>query len=376
VGLSKKLLPILMHLDSEPLLSYQELAERVGISWPTAKKRYNEAIEKKILFPPTASYHYKKIGLINVTIIAFVPKYKALKLVERACDAHPYTVYRSRLTGHQFGIFIKFYIPDQPEAVDNLMEYFDYLQNKGWITDDLIMKGSNTYHDQINIYPNLDYYDFEENLWNFSWDDWYQNMQDLANIPKIVHSESVEKIDLSELTKTRLTILNRLTKNASIKQADLMREESLNLSRTEAHRQYNYVMDNLISDIENAYDRSRFDLSDLNLFLIKNLEEETLNRIYYHLKNNPPPFRISLELLDNNSIIMWSSMNQRLAQTFGYEMWKICPQLKMYNLVYAGSNSARYMFYVDNFDFRKNNWKISKKWMISDPISIIEKNLA
>lgn len=361
-----------MHLDNDPLMSYQDLAEKVGISWPTAKKRYKEAKKREILFNPLASYHFKKMGLVNVTVLAYTPNYNSLDMVEKACEIHPHTIYRSRLIGKEFGIFMKYYIPDNETAFNNLIEFISILKEKGWIEDYNLYNGNSTYEDNINIYSNLDYYDFEDGIWKFEWSDWFQKLMDSKDHPSAYQRIKVEKIETEELSLARLTILNRLTKDASIKQADLMRDPKLNLSRTEAHRQYNYVMENLVFDIENMYDRARFDLSDLNLFVIENMDQDKMAQFCNLLEKDPPPFRVSLEILNENTIIMWANMSQHLAQTFGYEMWQLNPQMKMYSLVYSGTNSRRYAFYVENYDFRKQEWNSSRKWMVEDPIRILE----
>ena len=49
MSITKKQLPIILHLNEDPLMSLQDLADRLGVTWVTAKKRYEELREQGIL---------------------------------------------------------------------------------------------------------------------------------------------------------------------------------------------------------------------------------------------------------------------------------------------------------------------------------------
>ena len=54
---------------------------------------------------------------------------------------------------------------------------------------------------------------------------------------------------------------------------------------------------------------------------------------------------------------------------FTFSFWKMIPNFKVLVLDTKMKSSMMYWFYHENFDFEKKSWKISRDYMINDPIN-------
>ena len=93
------------------IFNHAELAEKLNISWPTAKKKYENLKERGVIVNPIAIYYPEKIGLKRINVYCYVNSKEAMKIVERSCYEHPYTIYRGQVYCAAFGLFIQYNIP-------------------------------------------------------------------------------------------------------------------------------------------------------------------------------------------------------------------------------------------------------------------------
>lgn len=354
---------MVLALEEDPLMSLKKLSDKLDISWPTVKKRYENAKKEGIIHKSIAHYDYTKLGLMRVTIICYVVDHDAMLLIEEACNQHPYTIYHSRLVGQKFGLFINFNIPNTEKAKNNIGDLFDILANEGNISEFQVLESSNINH---SFLTNLEDYDFDNNQWKFSWKEWFANLiQDVPNLPE----RAQDIIDTADFTRKRLETLRFLTRDASYKQSDIM--DFLEISRTESHRVYTWVMENLITEIELIYDRSYFEINNLFLYIIPNLDNEEIRFLYHNFERSPPPIRFVFDIMENNTVLMWGNMNSYMSHQFAYHIWKIFPRTQMMMLSNMPNSSWRYWFYHENFDFERGVWKDSEEWMIDNVLDAI-----
>ncbi len=361
MSLSNDELIMIKALEKDPLMSLSDLSKETSLSWPTVKKRYEYLKENQLIRTPFATYRPETIGLTRLNVIAWLPNHSSLTLMEQACREHPYTVYRSRIVGSGFGIFIQFNVP--PEGKVNMVNFLNLLVQEKIITDYLMFSSTGI---RKEIYPNLQAYDSATGKWIFSWKQWISHFdeEDPAELP-----DPPKAIDMETIKPIHFDILRLLTKDASTKQSDIMK--TFGLSKSTAFNYYSFVMKNFVSSVRLNYDREYFDLTDTYLALIQNLTTVQLKKLFAYFDKHQPPFRISLDLLNEQSALIWGNMPPIHATRFGYTLWKKFPQMKLYTMVTRDEGASNYWFYPPNYDFEKKQWKFSEEYMVTEPFNRI-----
>lgn len=359
MDLSQKDLAIILALEEDPLISLKELAEKTNISWPTVKKRYYEILEKGIIRKPTAVYNTEEMGLKRLNALAVTPNINSILQMEKVCDLHPYTHYRVRLYGGFFGLFIQFDIPDTSNAVKNLEFLFQELKSMKIIKNFYFYYSSGI---RTESSPDFGKFNLNSLKWEFSWDDWFNFSNELITIK----TDNIKKVNPDELTDVRLQILRKLTEDASIKQSELM--TLFDLSRTEAHRHYNFVVENLIRTIRLSYSRESFDLSESFLIHIDSIDKAGKEMLYSKIINNPPPFRFALDILESEEILIWGNTSPGLISKFIFKLWEKYPNLQTYKILADDGGSGLYWFYPNNFIQESKKWNDTQSYMVDDVI--------
>jgi DNA-binding Lrp family transcriptional regulator len=334
-----------------------ELASLLGITRITAKKRVDDLKERDIIRTPIAIYNPHALGLNRINILAFVNSIEKLLTLELACDEHPYTHYRARVYGGQFGLLMQF---DTPINTIHLIEEFmKKLVKEGIIQQYELLPSTGIRND---IYADLARYNAKMSRWTFSWDEWFANLDKEKSIlpkkQKIVN-------DFTTFQQSHFKILRMLTANASIKQTEII--EKLKLSRTQTHREYNYVIENYIERIRFIYNREIFDLTETYIAIGSDLDKNISGQIFSAINNNPPPFRLALDLIENKNVLLWGNMTPAQASSFAFSMWRTISSTKIYTL--DTKKSRLYWFYPNNFDFQIMTWKTSKDYIIKEPFN-------
>ena len=356
-NLSSEDFAILLALESNPFMPMTELATLLGITRITAKKRVDGLKERDIIRTPIAIYNPQALGLNRINVIAFVNSIEKLRILELACDEHPYTHYRARVYGGQFGLLMQFDTPGNTTTQTD--EFLRKLAKEDIILQYELLPSIGIRND---IYADLSRYNAKMSSWIFSWDDWFTGLdEEKSSLPV----KQIITKDFSKFQQSHFKILRMLTANASIKQTDII--EKLKLSRTQTHREYNFVMENYIERIRFIYNREIFDLTETYITIGSDLEKSKSDQIFSAVKNNPPPFRLALDLIENNKILLWGNMTPAQASSFAFSMWRTISSTQIYTL--DTKKSRLYWFYPDNFDFQIMEWKVSKDYVIKDPLN-------
>ena len=277
---------IMLALESNPFMPMTELAEKLGVTRITAKKRVDDLKERGIIKQPIAIFHINALDLHRVNIFAQVVDMEKLIVLEKACDEHPYTYYRVRAFGGGYGLFMQFNIPQN--TIHFLLKFIERLQEEEIILHFEILESNKT---RIETYSNLSKFNTEYSCWEFSWEEWFKQILKESRTKPVI---DLQTVDYSLFNPSHFKILRMLTSDGSLKQADI--KEKLKLSRTQTHREYNYVMDNYIEKIRFIYDREIFDLNETYLAIGTNVSKDLANQIFNKIKSSPPPFRLALDM--------------------------------------------------------------------------------
>ncbi|MBY8999663.1 MAG: hypothetical protein KGD64_01990, partial [Candidatus Heimdallarchaeota archaeon] len=165
-------------------------------------------------------------------------------------------------------------------------------------------------------------------------------------------------------------ILRELTSNtsdATKKQSEL--KEKFNLSKTDAHRHYNYVMDNYVDSVRLLIDRKSFNLTETYIAVASSVTKESKNQLYNLMKDKPPPFHVSMDILKGTNLLIWGNMSAPQASEFAFSIWNALQNVEVYVLNTRDKESRNYWFYDLNYDFNNESWKTSREYMIKEPLS-------
>ena len=350
---------IVLKLESNPLISYSDLADELGVSWPTAKRKLNDLKSRGVIRSPVAIYNIKNLGLKRVTVIWSLKDVENLILMEKLCDLHPYTHYRVRGYGEGFVLFAQFDIP--AETIPLMNEMIDTLEKEEYITSPLFLQSSG-YH--VEAFPDLNYFDLYKNKWNFNWLEWFNLIDDQ---PEVLPKTESQKIGLEDWKPIDFKILRELTKNPEIKQAELMR--LFNLTRTNVHLKYNLVFENLISSVRARFDRILFNLVNTRLFWVPKPDKRRAAQFFNLITDAPPPFRFGMDLLKDNGFLFWGGALPSFHEhKLAFAIWKLFQTFNTYTLDTSAEASMIYWFYPENFDFDTHQWKTDRAYFLENPL--------
>jgi len=362
MNISIKDLALIFALEEDPFISITKLSEMLKLSRPTVKKRMENLKKQGILGKPIALYQPENLGLERKHVFAEVTSQDDLKKLEKACEEHPYTRYRARTFGGVFGLYMQFEIP--PNTLHLLNEFIQRLQDNKYLTEFKILESSGR---RTVSFPDLNKFNVDSLTWDFSWNKWFKSLKSYSS--KIYEPEKKET-DYSIYKPQHFQVLRKISSDASINQSEL--KDALGLSKTETHRSYKFVMDKYIDRVRLIYDRESFNLTETYLAISSFIGEEKQAQIYNQMKENPPPFHISVDMLENYGIIIWGNMSTSQATDFAFSAWKALNNAYIYILNTKKGGSRMYWFYPNNFDFDKQYWKISREYMIEEPLSKID----
>jgi DNA-binding Lrp family transcriptional regulator len=356
---------IVLKLESNPLISYSDLAEELGVSWPTAKRKLNDLKSRGVIRTPVAIYNIKNLGLQRITVIWSIKNVENLILMEKLCDLHPYTHYRGRGYGNGgFVLFTQFNIP--PETTPLMNELIGTLEEENYVSATEILPSSGH---QIEIFPDLNFYDLQHNKWHFDWNEW---LRLIDSQPKTLSKSEFQKIGLEEWKPIDFKILRELTKNPEIKQAELMR--LFNLTRTNVHLKYNLVFENLISNVRSRFDRILFNLVNTRLFWVPTTNKKKVHQFFNLINEAPPPFRFGMDVLKDDGFIFWGGALPSFHEhQLAFSIWNLFQSFNTYTLDTSVEASMIYWFYPENFDFNAHYWKTDRDYVVEIPLEELKK---
>ncbi len=346
-------------IELEPTISIQELAKKTGVSWITANRHLQRLRDAQILSDPIAVFSPDRLGLERHIVFLRATAERSIEVLEDACDAHPYTHYRSRVYGPYTGIFAQFDIP--PEGRTNLQRFLETLCKLDKC--EIVELRRSTGH-RVVSHTKLELFDPKTMTWNYDWTEWSDKIATSSD--KIDTSSSSPTRSIS-LTQVDLQILRELTANANVNQAQL--QEKLSISQSSVSRKMISLSENYIESVRAQIDRSRFDVTSTKLFYCPHADDAVRNRLFNAFSlESAPPFPISLDLLDDHGVLLWGRMPPSHEHKLFYTLWKILPDLQVFTMDTIRGHSRLYWFYPDNFDTDRKSWRSDTHWMIEQPM--------
>ena len=101
-GFAQDLMEILQLLENYPLKSYSELAQKISVSPQTFIRRVEELRTQNVIREVYSSLNPESLLLERHIAIILTESIEGIKILELACDIHPYTSSRNRIFGSDY----------------------------------------------------------------------------------------------------------------------------------------------------------------------------------------------------------------------------------------------------------------------------------
>ncbi len=360
---------MLIAIQENPFGTIEELAQRAGISNPTAAKRLRilqGAGGEKSYFKVSPILNYYNMGLEAVDVLLETQGIEEMKTVERVAYHHPYTAYRSRVYGAENGVFLQFRAPHKSSA--KIRELIRIFKKENIVKKHTFLKTTDepTIHTSLRI----DGWDPKTLSWDFDWDKWFK----ISVSPSMPEERTGARGSvLAWLTRKDLSVIQELMKGARRKNINIIRslaKSGVEFTPQTFSRRYRMIREECIESHRVTFDPDVFDIYS-NVIILGKGEETDLLKIRTRLKSSPIPFESTLRTM--NSEFFWflrlqpTHLSPLLARLYSH-----LSEMSVYIADYT--NSKVYYIWPEAFDETTHKWRVDRRFMIEDVIaSALEK---
>lgn len=343
----------------DPLGSYQRLARLAGISAQTLKRRMLGLSDASVLLRVGARIRVSALGLQVAPALASVASSK-VRMVEKACDLHPYTRYRVRCLGSTNGLFMIFAIPNGTEF--QLTKFFEELKGLGLVNDCKILQ---TTAEPGYRNSDLRVYDALSDSWKFKTEKWVQSLdrEDHEDLQQFAPS-TLTNLDIRDLKLLRL-----LTQDARQPQKLLSKE--LHVPEYHVSRRLKFIFENgIVPSCEVFLGRKLFRYAPAALFEAF-CDLSTTCAIATGLKTLP--FQTSL-FPTSEGFLLFSGLPTPL---FTEIATVILDRSRTSNLMWTDyDTSMRYYFDESPYVEQTGQWKADRDFLVDEPLSSLREHMA
>ena len=348
-----------MALQERPFATIAELAERVGISRPTMKKKieFLEGKGAQPLFYVYPNLNYEAMRLEQVDLILDVNSFEDVQKLVEIARKHPYTSYRSRCYGAFNGVFLQFRVPIG--TAHYIKELVDTLNLKGRLRNHLILESKN----EKSIYTSMsvDVWNQSSMSWKFDWELWFESSAPLGQRRR----KKVDYNIFDWLKKDDLYILQQLMLNARRSNRviiDALRSKGIDFTPQTFGRRLRLVQRDCIDGYRVTFDPQTFDIIS-NVLILGNADEKFLAQLQAKMTSDPIPFESSFRTSDNH--LFWFV---RLSPShLSLLIERLHPHLdNMYVTMIDYRHSKLFSIWPDIYDPETKTWRQDEKFMLHD----------
>ena len=347
--ITKKELELLNILSKKPLAKIKELSQILKADPRTIRRRLTKLKKDRSLLYVTAQVEYSTLSLLPVLIFFEIP-FKSIFKVEKYCDKHPYTRYRVRCLGAFNGLYTLFSIPQG--TLPFLIEFCDELKERKIIKDYVIYEVINRWY-----YSEFDFsfYNYETDVWNFSWDSWERD--NIMNITKPKPLKKPLTSILHKITEKDLLILRELSIDSRRLRKDIAKK--VNLPLYVLSRRIKFLEENGVIDKYRLVIGGRLARLFTTIFFICYCPVKVTQLFASAIQLLP--FQATL-LPTYRGFFLQISIPPLHLTELGTILQKYCEEVKVLWSDYA--SSMKYYFYPD--PFLKGTWRADREFMVEE----------
>lgn len=354
-------LQLLIALHENPMARFSELAEKLHLSPTTISNRYHD-ISHNSLNRVVADVNLDKLDLEILDFLIETDSLENSETIEKYCDDHYYTLYRSRLFGKFNGLFVQFRIPKGTHT--RLLNQLETLQHDGLI---------NSFNQLNSIYPKIltrtQLTSWKGGMkWEFNWNDWELKLNELLqnkNYTALKPQIHKNINDLDHLDMLDLLILEELTIGcARRKNIELIQEieptykeieNNKKITKQTFSRRINRIKKDFIQNYRLFFDLKTLDIYNTIAFLCRTDNDLTV-AISHLLTENPIPFSSNYRPITENSFFWFLRVPPSHFSSLYNIIWKYASELDVFLFDY--NCSRHYGLWHKAFIEKTNSWKI------------------
>ncbi|MBN1330100.1 MAG: winged helix-turn-helix transcriptional regulator [Candidatus Heimdallarchaeota archaeon] len=353
---------LLLILQSNPTISYSEIAKILNYSPATAKRKITDLRQKGLYSGKYAQYQPTALGLTKFVSLLFVDEPHKLNIVEKALREHPYTIHRSRIYAPKLGLYAEFDFPLKEPTL--LARFFDELEQRKILCSYELYSSTNI---EQSLSLNLEMISLSNLEWSFDW----QSFKTKFNENKSNSLPHPAVNVLSIMKPIDFKILRILSNDADASQRQISLK--LKADRTEIWRRIKFLEEKVLSGYKSKIDRRCFNITSNKIIFLDFKDEKQLWQFFNAFSNEDirPPFRYRLEVLsDNNArkiLLMYISLSQHHEAQLFYFINEYA-SIKSFDIDSAGKHGIRYSLYDPNYDLQSENWIVSEEYLVIEPL--------
>ncbi len=392
-GFSTDLIEILRLLENYPLKSYNELAEKIGVSTQTLIRRVKDLESRNIIRTVHSSLNPESMLLERYVVIFLVSSLDQVSLLELSCDIHPYTSSRNRIFGSEYGLYTKFDIPIG--SYNHFKSFLEMMNNKEYCDKFFVYKseGNRIFYPQPYCNNIMDIDDFDiKGYFSKKINEKNSNFQEKNLLSSSVEYHPIQLLILRDITTNMRTPMSQLLvryksylniskdkesfhnlpKGFKRHIKDYFSEEKTeNAIYIDFKKKYHSILNKYVENYWLDVNRKYFSMFIRFAYVISGISKSEKSDIFNLLRNERPPFSIYLE--DFGKYLYLSISLPPYYQTqFAYLMKLTYENFSTYLLDSFGYNAVKYRFYVHNYDIDKQKWRDDRDWMYDKVIQNID----
>ncbi len=395
-GFARDLMEIIRLLENFPLKSYSELAQKIDLSPQTFIRRVEDLKAQDVIREVHSSLNPESLLLERYIAIFLTESIEGIKILELACDIHPYTSSRNRIFGPNYGVYAVFDIPKWSFSNFNL--FLENLLEKRFCVKYYIYKsrGDRIFYPQpfYNNIVDLEEYDLEAYLVQTT-TPMYTGKKGRESFLSSLELHPIELLMLRDITLDIRTPMSQLIKKyqeyLKSQKGELKNyifpetfrshlEEFFSEERTDNaiymdfKKRYHALIDKHVENYWLGINRKYFEMFIRFGFIIHEISQEEKSRLFSLLKNKRPPFSIYIEDLGPN-LFLSISLPPYYQTRLSYFMKERYEIFSTYLMDSFGRNAWKYRFYAGNYDKNNNKWRHDKEWMVTEVARGIEEKI-
>ncbi len=364
---------LIQYLQKSPMATFVELADFLGITPPTAKRRYlqltncGRGIIRNVVAKPNLDY----LGMKKWTIILSFGKWTMFKrhlnnLYKFALD-HPYTSYINQVYGSRNGVILQFNIPKDAEKEfrEALHQIKDITGCKAQLFKD------EEFHFQTEI--NLDHW--EGKSWDFDFDQWFSVESETPawrddHQFRPTPTSILDRMRMEDIVIIREMMINSRRKQTEIiedinKSEDYNEEEKSPFSfnrRRQVSRRFEFIENHgIIEDYELLFDKRYLGI-DHFLIYVGHLEKGFVDQLQKRILDPDFPFYSQLRIMENRTFYWLVHLPPSLISDMTKFIFSISETYDILHLDPKPENSYTFPIWHRNF-IPKHGWRTDSAWM-------------
>ncbi|MCF2135864.1 MAG: hypothetical protein K9W43_01370 [Candidatus Thorarchaeota archaeon] len=368
--MNQEMLELLFKLQEMPMAPAKKIAEEIGKSTPTVITWLAKLAEDRVYLGVKPYLRAHRLGLELYDYLLEIKSYKDLIKIEKFCEEHPYTAYRSRVFGGEHrGMLVQFRQP--PETLIHLESAFERMREKGIVQSVRELPTLQEIYGSIHTRPQLGAWDPERMTWNFDWERWWsqepQREQDRSATRPKKNEVATEHFEIDHLDAK---ILQELTDNARQKNIDIIKKIGLNPREGSIQQKISkriLRLQEVIDSFRVFINWTHFDVYNTPMLIVK-AERTKTERLIAKLQEGTFPFSSSIRQIPDGFVWYARLPSAHFSELLSF-IWQLAKDYEL--LIIDYKHSQTYGLWAETFDAQTGDWKTDEKFCLEQPLKSI-----